>query len=219
MRLLFKKIHGPHRKTERTTRVLGFTEAAGKMGSCKSSAPQAAVAITWAVAFVATIWRFAGPARQDSSNFVLGTGVTLLVFQAFAALLLCALRYIGNPPFFLCWCFISLVFINIAVHVAVLGSDVARVTLSPETVPFNLLEYDLASLICQCLFLTGIFSLSFNAGSHTSPPPWATHRGRHRSRGTELTRPQDIAYASAGNGGRDSPVHSIGLDSDGHTSA
>ena len=121
--------------------------------------------------------------------------------------------------FFLCWCFISLVFVNIAVHIAVLGSDVARVTPSPETVPFNLLEYDLASLVCQCLFLTGIFALSFNAGSHTSPPPWATHRGRHRSRGTDFVRDQDVSYATAGSRGCDSPVHAIGLDSDGHTSA
>ena len=91
------------------------------MADCKSSAPQAAVGITWAVAFIATIWRFAGPARQHSSDFVLGTGVTLLVFQAFAALLLCVLRYIGNPPFGFIWCFTSLVFVNIAIHIAILG--------------------------------------------------------------------------------------------------
>ena len=188
------------------------------MADCKSSAPQAAVGITWAVAFIATIWRFAGPARQHSSDFVLGTGVTLLVFQAFAALLLCVLRYIGNPPFGFIWCFTSLVFVNIAIHIAILGSDVARVTLSPDTVPFNLLEYDLASLVCQCLFLTGIFTLSFGAGSHSNPPPWA-HRGRRHGRATALTRSPDVDYASADAGPGGSPVHSIGLDSDEGTPA
>ena len=94
----------------------------------------------------------------------------------------------------------------------------ARVTLSPDTVPFNLLEYDLASLVCQCLFLTGIFTLSFGAGSHSNPPPWA-HRGRRHGRATALTRSPDVDYASADAGPGGSPVHSIGLDSDEGTPA
>ncbi len=186
------------------------------MVECKKSMSQAAVAITWAVAFIATIWRFAGPARLHSSDYVLATGVTLLVFQAFAALLLCVLRYITNPPFGFVWCFSSLVFVNIAIHISILGSDIARVTLSPETAPFNLLEYDCAALVCQCLFLTGVFSLAFNAGSHTNPPPWVgAHRERSRRRTPSPTGDQDIEYATAtGNGEERRLTHSIGLVSD-----
>jgi len=66
-----------------------------------------------------------------------------------------------------------------------------------------------ATVICQSIFAMGIFSLAFNSGSHTNPPPWA-HQGR-LSR--ELVNPlgssdTGVEYAAAGDG----TTHTIGLD-------
>ena len=69
------------------------------MASWKSSLPEASVALVWSISFLATLWRYAGPARQYSSEFVLATGVTLLVFQCFAGVIVCVFKWLRNPPF------------------------------------------------------------------------------------------------------------------------
>ena len=69
--------------------------------------------------------------------------------------------------------YLSLVLSGFVVHIAVLGADLARITLSSESVPFNTVEYDIAIVVCQAIFISGVFCLAFNVGSHSTPPPWA----------------------------------------------
>lgn len=179
------------------------------MVDCHTSLPEASVSLVWAISFIATLWRFAGPAREHSSNFVLAAGVTLLVFQCFSGLVVCLFKWLRNPPFGFVWVYSSLLLTNLMMHVAILGSDIARVTLDAEHAPFNLIEYDVTTVVCQAIFLAGIWSIAMGAGSHEAPPAWA-HRGRRTRRPGGLVRDGDVAYA----GGVEAQSHRIGPDSD-----
>jgi len=167
--------------------------------------PEAAVGLVWGVSFIATLWRYAGPARLHSSNFVLATGITLLVFQCFSGLMVCLFKYLRNPPFGFVWVYGSLLLTNLVMHISILGSDIARVTLDPDHAPFNLLEYDVATVVCQSIFVMGVFALAFNAGSHTAPPAWA-HPRRSYTRGSSEFEETGVEYAAAG----EAPSHTIG---------
>ena len=98
---------------------------------------------------------------------------------------------------------------NLVMHIAVLGSDIAKSEIDPTHVPFNVIEYDVTSVVCQAIFIAGIWSISMNAGSHTAPPPW-THRRRHSQPTGTLLRDGDVEYAGAV---REAPSHNIGGDS------
>ncbi len=55
----------------------------------------------------------------------------------------------------------------------------------------------------------GIFSLAFNSGSHTDPPPWAHQRRLSREQVSSLGGSETgFEYATAGDG----TTHTIGLD-------
>lgn len=179
------------------------------MVDCHTSLPEASVALVWAISFIATLWRFAGPARAHSSDFVLAAGVTLLVFQCFSGLVVCLFKWLRNPPFGFVWVYSSLLLTNLLMHVAILGSDIARVTLDADNAPFNLIEYDVTTVVCQAIFMAGIWSIAMGAGSHQAPPPWA-HRGRRTRRSDGPYRGRDVAYAGA----VEAPPHGIGIDSE-----
>jgi hypothetical protein len=185
----------------------------------ESSLPEASVGIVWTVSFIAVLWRYAGPAKQGTPDFLIGTGVALAVLQVFAALILLLFKWVRNPPFGFLWVYLSLVLTGLVVHVGVLGADLARITLSSESVPYNTIEYDIAIVVCQTIYLAGVFCLAFGAGSHSHPPPWA-HRDRPGSnRATrEGSGAQGLGsafalgetdYAAAGTD--DGVTHTIGL--------
>lgn len=151
------------------------------MVECESSLPEVSVGIVWTVSFIAVLWRYGGPAKQGTPDFLIGTGVALTVLQVFAALILLLFKWVKNPPFGFLWVYLSLVLTGLMVHVGVLGGDLARITLSSDSVPYNTVEYDIAIVVCQTIYLAGVFCLAFGAGSHSRPPPWA-HRDRTASR-------------------------------------
>ena len=183
-----------------------------------ASIPEAAVGLVWCISFIAVLWRYAGPATAGTAPFLIGTGVSLCVLQVFAALMLCLFKWTRNPPFGFVWVYLSLVLSGFVVHIAVLGADLARITLSSESVPFNTVEYDIAIVVCQAIFISGVFCLAFNVGSHSTPPPWAhpnrssaSSRASRHHRGeldVELTNREGVEYALAG----DDATHTIGLD-------
>ena len=189
------------------------------MVECESSLPEASVGIVWTVSFIAVLWRYGGPAKQGTPDFLIGTGVALTVLQVFAALILLLFKWVKNPPFGFLWVYLSLVLTGLMVHVGVLGGDLARITLSSDSVPYNTVEYDIAIVVCQTIYLAGVFCLAFGAGSHSRPPPWA-HRDRTASRRRQGRDPAgdglgqafvlgETEYAEAGTDGAVS--HTIGL--------
>ena len=117
------------------------------MAKWSASIPQAAVGLVWCISFIAVLWRYAGPATVGTAPFLIGTGVSLCVLQVFAALMLCLFQWTRTPPFGFVWVYLSLVFSGFVVHIAVLGADLARITLSSESVPFNTVEYDIAIVV------------------------------------------------------------------------
>ncbi len=186
---------------------------------CESSLPEASVGIVWTVSFIAVLWRYAGPAKQGTPEFLVGTGVALTVLQVFAALILLLFKWVTNPPFGFLWVYLSLVLTGLMVHVGVLGADLARITLSSESVPYNTVEYDIAVVVCQTIYLAGVFCLAFGAGSHSRPPPWA-HRDRTASRRRQGRNPAGDGLGStfglgetdyAAGGTDDGVSHTIGL--------
>lgn len=172
--------------------------------------------MVWCVSFIAVIWRYGGPAAEGTEPFLIGTGVALCILQVFSVLMLCLFKWISNPPFGFCWVYLSLVFTAFAIHIAVLGADLARLTLASSTVPYNTVEYDICIVVTQAIFIVGVFCLSFNAGSHRAPPVWAHPKRSSRYRHTGLSDRlgEGSEYAAAGDLDLDT-VHSIGqLDND-----
>ena len=182
------------------------------MTKCSATLPEAAVGLVWSISFISVIWRYAGPAAEGTEPFLIGTGVSLCVLQVFSALMLCLFKYVRNPPFGFLWTYLSLIFTGFVIHIAVLGSDLARLTLDGISVPQQTVEYDIIIVVNQAIFISGVFCLSFNAGSHSKPPPWAHPVRSSRSRRTGFAEPlnESDEYAADGDG----TTHTIGLDND-----
>lgn len=161
--------------------------------------------ITFGINVLALIWRYTGGAIAGTPNFLVASGVGLIVIEIIVALLLCVFRYIHNPPIGFVWVMLSLLLSSFVVSIAIAGGDVARVSLDGDNTPLNVVGYDVCVIVTQVIFLSGLFVKGFNAGSHRNPPPWAHRAGPKRYQ--QQSDEDDIIYASAshviGQGGSD----------------
>lgn len=169
--------------------------------------PEACTVIVWAISFFAVIWRYTGTALDGTPDFLVGTGIALAVLQVFSGILIWMCRYVANAPFGVILIITALIMSSFSVHIAVTGGDIARMALAEATVPVNVVGFDIAIIVCQAIFISSLFSLAFNAGSHEQPPPWA-HRSRTKWRNPRRFRTaseaeEDIVYASAHNIGEE----------------
>lgn len=161
----------------------------------KIALSEVSTVIVWCVSLLSLIWRYTGGAIDGTPQFLIGTGVGLIVLQVFYGILICLMRYIVNPPFGFVWIVLSLVLCSFTVSVAVTGADIARVSVEAE-IPITTVGYDLSIVVCQSIFIAALFSLGFNAGSHTRPPPWA-HRRTKKSAAWRNSDEEDVVYAAA----------------------
>ena len=159
------------------------------------SLSEVSTVIVWCVSLLSLIWRYTGGAISGTPEFLIGTGIGLIVLQVFYGILICLMRYIVNPPFGFVWLVLSLVLCSFTVSVAVAGADIARVSVQAE-IPVTTVGYDLSIVVCQSIFIAALFSLGFNAGSHTRPPPWAHRRTKTRAPWKEEDE-EDVVYAAA----------------------
>jgi len=171
------------------------------------SITDACITIVWGIAALGLLWRYTGGAGDGTPGFIMGTGIGLIVIHFFFGILLCMFRFISNPPFAFIWMVLSLALTSLVVSIAVTGADLARIALGTD-IPVNTAGYDLCIVTTQTIFLAGLFSRAFNAGSHEKPPPWATHRARSPRFKLSANRESEdeVVYAAA--------EHVIGPDPD-----